>query len=54
MDSWAVNINEVALTAPTETLTQNVLTDNNPRRKQQGILSLTQDKIKVYANQQSN
>ncbi len=44
-----VNINEVALTAQTQTQTQNVLTDNNPRRKQQGILSLTQDKLKVCA-----
>ena len=42
-----VNINGVPLTAQTENETQNVLTDNNPRCKQQGILSLTQDKMKV-------
>jgi hypothetical protein len=36
-----VPLNGVPLTAQPETQTQNVLTDNNPRRKQQGILSLT-------------
>jgi hypothetical protein len=44
-----VNINGAPLPAQTETQTQNVLTDNNPRRKQQGILSLTHDKMKVCA-----
>jgi hypothetical protein len=36
-----VNKKGLPLTAQPETQTQNVLTDNNPRRKQQGILSLT-------------
>ena len=44
-----VSLNGMPLTAQPETQTQNVLTDNNPRRKQQGILSLTQDKMKVCA-----
>jgi uncharacterized protein YpbB len=39
----------VTLNSAPETQTQNVLTDNNLKRKQQGILSLTQNKIKVCA-----
>jgi hypothetical protein len=36
-----VPLNGMPLTTQPETQTQNVLTDKNPRRKQQGILSLT-------------
>ena len=44
-----VNTNEPPLPVQPESQAQNVLTDNNPRRKQQGILSLTQDKAKTCA-----
>ena len=44
-----MNTNEPPLPVQPESQAQNVLTDNNPRRKQQGILSLTQDKAKTCA-----
>jgi hypothetical protein len=44
-----VNTNEPQLPVQPESQAQNVLTDNNPRRKQQGIFSLTQVKVKTSA-----